>query len=88
MGTPNPALEIQGKFQEAAPYAWGLYNVDSQGGLVDVDIHLGVKPRRASIIQANAITAPDIRKQGKALTLVFPFFGLKYLHWQPLKMKL
>lgn len=50
------------------PYAWGLQNVDiRQGGLVDVGINLGRKPHCASIIQANTVIAPDIRKQGKKI---------------------
>lgn len=45
MGTPNPDLEIQGKFQEEMPYAWHLPSVDiRQAGLVDVGINLGLKP--------------------------------------------
>lgn len=57
------------------PYAWGLQNVDiRQGGPVDVGINLGRKPHCASIIQANTVIAPDIRKQGKTLTLWFFHF--------------
>lgn len=89
MGIPNPDLEIQGEFQEEMPYAWGLQSIGiRQGGLLAVGINLGLKPHCAPIIQANAIIAPDVSKQGKTLTVVFPFLNSKYHHGKPLKMKL
>lgn len=51
MRTPNPDLEVRGKFQEEVPYAWGLQNVDiRQGGWVCIGINYSLKPCHMSVI--------------------------------------
>lgn len=86
MRTPNADLEIQ----EEMPFVWGLRDVAMRRGEpVGVGIHCSLKPRHISVIQANAIIAPDIRKTGKDVgSVVFPSLGSKSLLRQPLKMEL
>lgn len=68
MRTPNADSEIQ----EEMPFAWGLRDVAMRRGeLVGVGIQCSLKPRHTSVIQANAIIAPDIRKQGRTLAQWF-----------------
>lgn len=72
------------------PYAWSLQQVDIRhGGLVDSGISGGLMPCCASVLLANPIMAPDIRKPGQTLTpWSFPFLGSKCLHWQPVQVEL
>lgn len=60
------------------PYAWGLQNVDiRQERWVGVGINHSLKSRHMSVMQANAIIAPDIRKQGKMLVSGFSISWFK-----------
>lgn len=77
MGTPNPDQEIQGKLEGEMPYAQGLQNVDvGQGGLAGFGMSRSLKCSHASIIQANAWIAPDIKETWKDIdSVVFAFLG-------------